>query len=241
MNILITSGASKMAQELDGVLSAEHSVVLTDLVDLPTNNPFRKCELEADEKSDDLVSGMDAVVHLAVVPETLMAQSDDPDGLCIDYHTRRTYNLLTAAAEEGVGHVVFCSALSQFSKLDSNWTVSERWWTTPTVEAAVLGPHLGEFVCREFAHEGRLKITCLRLGTLVSSQQASDQPIDPEWLEYGDAVAACECAIQHEPSDFAVYHIQSEFPGSRFSTALARNEIGYTPRFHPGDPHGGSR
>ena len=235
MKILITSGGSHLAQQLAGALSAEHSVALTDLVDVPTEHTFRRCSLEADEKTDELVRGVDTVIHPAVIPDALLNQSDDVDGLRIDYHTRLTYNLFHAASEEGVRHALFCSTLRLFANHDPNWTVSERWWTSPTVEAAVLGPYLGEFVCREFAREGRLQITCLRFGTLVSSEEASGKPPDPEWLEYGDAVAACRGALEHQVLNWSLYHIQSKFPGSRYSSALASKEIGYVPRFRPLD------
>ena len=49
-------------------------------------------------------------------------------------------------------------------KLGDNLTLSPRWRTCPTTEPDLLARHLGEFVCREFAREGKINITILRPG-----------------------------------------------------------------------------
>ena len=71
MNILITSGKTALARALSADLTNEHNVVLTDLVDVETDFVFVKCELGHEGETEALVHGMDAIVHLAELPEEL--------------------------------------------------------------------------------------------------------------------------------------------------------------------------
>ncbi len=65
MNILITTGASTLAQDLARTFSTQHSVRLTDVVDVTTKWPFVRCDLGHDEATDRLVAGVDVLIHLA--------------------------------------------------------------------------------------------------------------------------------------------------------------------------------
>ena len=92
------------------------------------------------------------------------------------------------------------------------------------------GKHLGEFTCREFAREGRIAITCLRLGKIGQPDDNAAQPPDPTWLALADAVHAFECALAAPAEPWAIYHIQSAFPEARFGAGKARDGIGFAPR-----------
>ncbi len=234
MNILITAGASALAQDLAQALSPEHSVLLTDVADVEAQWPFARCELGHDEATDRLVAGVGVLIHLAaaVTDPNPVADSDAAQGAnrLIDYHTRCTYNLLHAASEAGVSRCIYASSLSLLVQCDEDWAVDELWRPRPTAEPAVLAQHLGEFVCREFAREGRLAITCLRLGNMKQSNDAATQPDDPMWLARADAVHAFQRALAAPPEPWAIYHIQSDFQGARFSTDKARDALGYAPR-----------
>ena len=48
MNILITAGASTLAQDLARTFSTQHSVRLTDVVDVTTKWQFVRCDLDHD-------------------------------------------------------------------------------------------------------------------------------------------------------------------------------------------------
>ena len=65
MNILITAGASLLAQDLAETFSQEHSVRLTDVADVPTPLPFVRCDLGHDAATDRLVEDVDVLIHLA--------------------------------------------------------------------------------------------------------------------------------------------------------------------------------
>ena len=233
MNVLITSAASDLAQQVAIALSEEHTLRLTEL--RPVENiegNFVKSALGHDEATNGLVRGMDAIIHIAEVPPELLAEADDPDNYAIDYQTRCTYNLLMAASAEGVKRFIYASTLRLFEQHGEDWTVAESWRPRPSVDSFVLSKHLGEFTCREFARERKLNVTCLRLGNLVTAEIAATTEYDSMWLEMNDAVAAFQRALT-SPSRWDIYHIQSEFPGARFSVRTAKSEIDFNPRFVP--------
>ena len=118
MNILITAGASALAQDLARALSKEHSVRLTDVVDVQTQLPFVRCDLGHDEATDRLVAGVDVLIHLAASHSEYAERTSDNSEISanrlIDYQTRCTYNLLHAASEAGVPRCIYASSLVSF-------------------------------------------------------------------------------------------------------------------------------
>ena len=231
MKLLITSAASDLAQTLAAALSSEHQIRLTDLIDVETNYEFVRSDLGHGEETNQLVRGIDAIIHLAELPPVLLSESTDPANLEIDFLTRCTYNLLSASAAEKVPGVIYASTLRLMERYDEDWTVTESWRPLPTTDASILSKHLGEFVCREFAREGLINITCLRLGTLVTEAEVSNQPFDATWLEIKDAVHIFECALKTPAARWDIFHVQSEFSNSRFSILKAKNSLKFSPQF----------
>ena len=233
MNILITSAGSKLARNVAGTLAAEHTLRLTELYPVDTvEGTFVHSELGHDESTNELVRGVDTIIHIAEIPSDLLAEADQPYNYAIDYQTRCTYNLLMAASEEGVKHAIYASTLRLFEQHGEDWTVTESWRPRPSVDSFVLSKHLGEFTCREFGREGKLNVTCLRLGNLVTADAAATAELDSMWLEMNDAVTAFQGALE-SPSPWRVFHIQSEFPGSRFAIGKAKGHLKFDPQFVP--------
>ncbi len=235
MNILITSAGSELARRLAASLAESHTLRLTELhaveTAFPPDSEFVESELGHDASTNELVRGMDAIVHIAEIPAALLAKAAQPENYAIDYQTRCTYNLLMAAAAEGVKHVIYVSTLRLFEQHGEDWTVTESWRPRPSVDGFVLSKHLGEFTCREFARERKLSVTCLRLGNLVNAANASIG-FDSLWLEMNDAISAIQGALA-SPSQWGIFHIQSEFPGSRFSSDKAKGHLKFKPQFVP--------
>ncbi len=235
MNILITAAGSELARTLSTTFAAEHEIRLTELTPIDTAvGTFEQSELGDDPSTYALVRDVDTIIHLAEVSAERLADVSDPDNYLIDYQTRRTYNLLMAASETGVKHVIYASTLRLFEQHNENWTVTESWRPRPSTDSFVLSKHLGEFTCREFGREGRLNVTCLRLGNLVTTDTAAGADTDPMWLEMGDAVAAFQGALE-SASPWRIFHVQSEFPGARFSIGKAKGHLQFTPKFVPTD------
>ena len=228
MNLLITSAASPLAQDLARAFSQEHAVRLSDIVDVNVPLPFARCDLGHDAATDRLVAGVDALIYLGALPPVQIDDSEESANRQLDFHTRCTYNLLHAASEAGVSRCIYAGSLSVFANCDDDWAINEKWRPRPSTDPQVLAPHLGEFVCREFARERRIAITCLRLGQLEQTGNAAAQPPrDPSWLARPDAVQAFQSTLAAPPEPWAIYHIQSEFPGARFDTAKAQDGLGY--------------
>ena len=234
MNILITGASTRIARLLASALGESHSVTLTDRVPALDADNFVQCDLDHDAATSDLVRGMDVVIHPGQIDVGLSVSEQLDGGM------RCVYNLVRAAAEEGVPRVVFLSSLSVMGRYDAEYVVTERWLPAPTTETDVLCFHLGEFICREFAREHRIEVVCLRLGDLVGDDDAS---LSTSALYPDDAIQAVEKALTADISDgyadsrsyWAVFHIQSDVPNRRFTTTTAETRLGYRPitRVHP--------
>ena len=236
MNLLITSAASELARRLATAASESHTIRLTELVPVGTTNldgcDFVQSELGHDESTNELVKGIDTIVHIAEIQPDILANSDQPENFAIDYQTRCTYNLLMAASEEGVKHFIYASTLRLFEQHGEDWTVKENWRPRPSIDSFVLSKHLGEFTCREFAREGKINVTCLRLGTMITEDAAATTEFNAMWLGLDDAITAFQGAID-APSRWGIFHVQSEFPGSRFIIDKAKEHLKFNPQFVP--------
>ena len=178
-----------------------------------------------------LVKGADAIVH---------SGDTDPKASVSDrlnVAMRCTYNLLWAAVEERVPRIIFLSSLGLLDGYDEDLAVTERWRPIPTTDPALLSFHLGEYVCREFARERRISVTCLRLGTLIWDSD-SGGAICSQALYPDDATQAVDRAISAEtPSStwtttsrtWIVFHIQSSVPDARYLTSAAQDGLGFSP------------
>ena len=228
MNILITGASTQIAKLLASALAESHSVTLTDRVTAPDLDNFVLCDLDHDAATNDLVRGMDVVIHSGQIDAELPVSEQLDGGM------RCVYNLVRAASEERVPRVVFLSSLSVMGRYDEDYVVTERWLPSPTTETDALCFHLGEFICREFAREQRIEVVCLRLGDLVEDDDGS---LSTSALYSSDAVQAVEKALTADISEgyadshsyWAVFHIQSDVPNQRFLTTTAEARLGYRP------------
>ena len=228
MNILITGASTRIAKLLANGLAGSHSVTLSDRVASLDSDSFVQCDLDHDEATNNLVRGMDVVVHPGQVDAGLSVSEQLDGGM------RCVYNLIRAAAEEGVPRFVFLSSLSVMGRYDEDLAVTERWLPSPSTETDVLCFHLGEFICREFAREHKIEVVCLRLGDLSDDERG---PKSTSALNPGDAVQAVEKALTADISEgyadsrsyWAVFHIQSDVPSRRYLTATAETLLRFNP------------
>jgi nucleoside-diphosphate-sugar epimerase len=223
--ILITSGASRLAQALAAGLNETYSIRLTERAPVSTTHEFVESALGHDAATNSVVRGVDAIVHVAEpLPNDTAEQQ-------IDLLTRCTYNLLWAAAEEKVPRVVLLSTLELMTGYDSKFTVSESWRPLPSNVPAVLSKHLGEYTSREFAREGKTQIVVLRLGKVIRADEVKDQTPDPLWVEERDVEQAVSGALTARLMGWQVFHIGQASPRVRFSVRRAQTALGYKPQF----------
>ncbi len=213
MNILITQGKSSLAAALAVRLSASHSVWLTD-VDDGGRAAIKQCGLGHDEATGDIVRGIDAIIHIGYNA----VDSGDPSEL-LDYHTRGTYNLLTAAADAGVSRCIYLSTLRLLEDYEENLTVTEMWRSLPPSEdPLLLSCHLGEIVCKEFARDGLLDVVTLRLGfPLISgNRQAAVESGESAAVSLDDVLTVVERSLTADIARWQDIHVQSPVPRQRF-------------------------
>lgn len=175
MRILITSGRAERSAALAAHLAQTHEVRLTERAHVETEHEFVHCGLGHDRATNLLTSGMDAIVHAT---EPLPGEDASAQ---IDAATRCTYNLLMAAAEEGVRQVVLLSTLELMADYPAGFQVDGRWRPLPRTQPPTLTKHLAEQVSREFAREGKVGVTILRIG---------DAPTKTVNLAVDDALAS---------------------------------------------------
>lgn len=224
MHVLITNAATSLGQALAAGLGDAHQLRLTD----PEPGAGIQCDLGHGPATDALVSGIDAIVHLACAPRT-----GDGQTTWLDRNTRCTYNLFLAAATAKVEHTILLSTLDLFAPYEADLTVDETWKPLPSCASAVLGAHLAEFTAREFAHSHALHLTIVRLGHLVRAAEVAGQPYDPMWLDERDAVQAVGQIVQKGAvSPYRAIHIQSAAARARFSVEHAQRHLAFAPQYN---------
>jgi len=215
MRVLVTSGASSTAELIAKGLSGAHEVHSTEMPGKSAGTSIVGCELGHDEETDRLCDGVETVV---IVCEP----GDLPETEVVDFHSRRLYNLLTAAANQGVKHVVLISSLRLFESVPDEYEIDEHWAPSLTPEPDSLKYHVAEFVCREFERARTFPVTCLRLGEIVC-----EIPGENEVTEAA-VVQTVLAAINKRPGLWSVFHVVSE--GTRFITGRVEKALEVTPR-----------
>nr|HRJ45275.1 hypothetical protein [Caldilineaceae bacterium] len=112
MHILLTSAATPLTRGLADALAPAYALRLTERAMISSTHEFALSDLGHDASTNLLVRGMDGVVHV----DARVGEADT--GALIDQSTRCTYNLLLAAAGEGVKRVVYLSTLALMAAYD---------------------------------------------------------------------------------------------------------------------------
>jgi nucleoside-diphosphate-sugar epimerase len=223
MNLLLTSATSALGEKVAAELGERHQLRLTDRVIANLAGEFVFAAQEHDASTNLLVRGMDAIV---VVGEMF---ADEGASSYLDAMTRKLYNLLMAAHQEGIKRVVYLSTLDLMTAYGPEFIVTERWRPRPTPDAALLGKHLGEYVCREFAREQKLTVVTLRLGKVITASDVTADAVDPMWLDVKDMGEAIDAALKADLPAWSVLHIQGNHAGARFPVRDAERLINFVP------------
>ena len=223
MNVLLTSATSALGRTVAEGINGSHHLRLTDRQNAVLEGEYAVSPLNHDKSTNLLVRGMDALI---VAGEPL---PDESTPSYIDAMTRGLYNLLMAAYEEQVKRVVYLSTLDLMMAYGPEYIVTDRWRPRPTPEPHLLGKHLGEYVCREFAREHKLSVVVLRLGKVVDAAEVTGQPVDPVWLDKRDLGAAVLGALTATLPQWSVIHVQGKQANARFPIGDAEKLIGFVP------------
>ena len=215
MHILITSALSATARVIADSLADNHMIRLTDLSH-NANAEMIANDLDHGSLTDDLVSGVDAIINVGFEGQT----GTDTD--LMDYHTRCVYNLLYAAAGAGVSRFINISTLRLYENHEENLVVTERWRTDPSAEdVAILGAHMTESVCKEFARDRLIDVVNIRFGWPFVETNLPDSS-HTAVTTYGLIAAAVnESLVSDQLGPWQDVHVQSPVKHQRFITNTA--------------------
>ena len=168
--LLIAGGTAPFAGWLAAHLQSQgHQVRVTatsaPTAPLPAGVEFVLCQLgHEDEYSlgEAVYFGCEQIVLL-----TNCTAFGSTDANWLDVATRGNFNLLCAACGRDVRRVIVVSCLDIFASYAEDLAVDENFRPRPSLAPTQLGPHLTEFLAREFAHtHGGLNVTVARVGML---------------------------------------------------------------------------
>ena len=215
MRVLLSPGESELARALRDGLSGHEAVLDVDP------------EIDPESGARTVADGFDAVV-LAGLPDAEGPVEASP---VLDRAMRLAYDLLSAAAESGVGRCVYLSSLRLLAGYGEHHTVTEGWRPLPpSDDAALIGCHLGEQIALEFARERRLEVITVRLGyPVVSGSRSALRDAHGDAAICTDDVAAVVSAALTAPVTQActVVHAQSPVANARYLMRQAGELLGY--------------
>ena len=173
-------------------------------------------DLDHGSLTDDLVSGVDAIINVGFEGQT------GTDSDLMDYRTRCVYNLLYAAAGAGVSRFINISTLRLYENHEENLVVTERWRTDPSAEdVAILGAHMTESVCKEFARDRLIDVVNIRFGWPFVETNLPDSS-HTAVTTYGLIAAAVnESLVSDQLGPWQDVHVQSRVKHQRFITNTA--------------------
>jgi len=251
MKVLITGGASRLAQAIAADLSKDHTVRMMESVPVEAGEKYefmRGSILNPDE-AWRAVRGIDALIHTNEPPPDIPLNELEHDQMVLELATRGTHTLFTAAVDAGVRNFVYAGTLSIFDPYPDDVYITENWKPLPSPDITQMSKYLGELTCREFARDYLVKVTCLRLGQLVLEEEVVGEPPNILWLDLRDAAQAFRCALSHERSHkpwpgqssattswwterWAIFHICADIPNPKFLIEKHRHThtpLGYNP------------
>ena len=225
MNVLINGSPTAIGRAVvEQISNSGHNLRLTAMA--PYNEQdVVVCLLEHDRATDDLVSGIDAIVNVGYQDEVEM-----PVSFHLDYYTRRTYNLLWAASNAGVKRVINLSTLRLMKEYEENLVVTEQWRSKPLAsDINLLCAHLVEIICKEYARDRKFEVVNMRLGWPLVAGGKDDINTDEGTaaLCSEDLGRAVLSALETDVEPWQDIHIQSTIPNQRYTTAKATATLGF--------------
>jgi nucleoside-diphosphate-sugar epimerase len=215
MHLLITGADSLLARAVIAALPQETRVRPVDTAFAAPLDGALTGDLRDPAFVEEIVQGIDAVLHLAPLYSRL---NDETSSL--DHATRGTYQLVNVAAAAGAKRILLASTLELFAAHWARYRVDESWRPRPQPSLDHFCAYLAEVAVREVTRETLVPALCLRLGMVVEGGAAATHPFDPRWLHVDDAVSAILRGLAVEIEGWRIYHIAAA--GDRAAVPVAR-------------------
>ena len=174
MNVLITGGAGFIGSHLAEELQHKASVRVLDDLSTGYRRNLESLDVTLLEGSildreavRAAVEGVDYVFHLAAMISVPLSM--EQPRRCVEINTTGTLNVLEAAAAGGVRKLCFSSSAAIYG---DNPVVPKREDMFPEPKSPYAVTKLsGEYYCRMFEQEGRLRTACLRYFNVFGPRQ----------------------------------------------------------------------
>jgi hypothetical protein len=223
--VLVTGAMGRVAGQLLPGLAERYDLRLTDHTGDTRGSADSRLvvgELTDHHVLDELLEGVDAVVHLAGNPDpsSSWSQLRDPnvEGFTV---------LLSAARSHGVQRVVFASSVHAMGVYEGlgRWPVDPAWPPAPCCAYGATKA-FDEALARVYAYRSTMSLIGLRLG--LCAPEASAAEAAAGWLGPADLQQIVIRALDTDVT-FGVYHAMSWPSRRRWNLAATMSELGYEP------------
>lgn len=158
MRILITGASGTIGSDLAPSLTKFYDVLVTDLKKPDNDLDFLYCDITNPDEVDNVVKGIDVVIHLAA-----LLPGDFPSGKFVDINTKGTLNTLESALKNGVKKVIYASSVWAASRGSSIYQPIDENIPCRPEGMYDITKLMGEFFCEYFSRMHKLNTVALRL------------------------------------------------------------------------------
>lgn len=222
MRVVITGAAGRIGRCLmPGLIEAGHDVVGIDArpTDQPWGDRFTVADLAADRALDGLVTGADAIVHLA-------ANAGETDfTTALHSHVVLTERVLEAARGNGVGRVIYASSNHAVGFTPRAERVPAETRPRPDTFYG-FGKAAAEALCSLYHDRHGIRVACLRIGSF-RDRPATRRHLST-WLSPGDAVRLVDACLRAPGLGFSLVYGISANRRAWWDLSTAR-ALGYDP------------
>lgn len=223
MRVAITGAAGRIGRRLMPALAdAGHDVRGIDVV--RPDEPWADRVVVADVGSDDaaltdVLTGADAVVHLAAI-------ADETDfATALDTHLRLTHRVLERARHLEVGRVVYASSNHAVGFTPRASMVPIETRVRPDTFYG-FGKAAAEALCSLYHDRHGIAVACLRIGSF--RERPTTRRELSTWLSVGDAIRLVDACLRTPDLGFAIVYGISNNTRGWWDLAPGR-AIGYHP------------
>jgi UDP-glucose 4-epimerase len=223
--LLITGAAGRVAGQLLPALTGRYDLRLTDRTADADTSPGPDLvvgELTDRDLLDELLDGVDAVVHLAGNPDPDASWSELREPNVEAFRT-----LLDAARRHGVQRLVFASSVHAMGVYEGlrQWPIDPAWPPAPCCAYGATKA-FDEALARAYAYRSPISLIGLRFG--LCSPTPSDAEAVAGWTGPADLQQIVLRALQTDVT-FGVYHAMSWPSRGRWNLDATIGELGYEP------------
>lgn len=246
--VAITGAAGLIGGVLVERLGASFDLRLLDRAPV-AGRPAARVELGDPASLERAFRGADAVVHLAAVSSVAATWPE-----VLDANIVGTYNVLEAARAADVPRVILASSNHVVGRYEPDLvSAAGRAEGRPLLDHLApprpdslygVSKGVAELLGRLYAEVHGLRVVCLRIGTVLRS----DDPRDPEppgfaawglvpwaarirgtWLSHRDCAELFRCALEADVGFVIAYGV-SDTPDRLWDLEQARRTLGFVPR-----------